>query len=98
MQIDQLEQEQREYQKHRKAVEWAKMELHSATSANARWKELCDQLQEQIAKAATTHVAAERQLHHTVAKRNQKIVSLRVAQVMCSCLEPAAAHTIDAVP
>jgi hypothetical protein len=67
-----------------KAVEWAKMELQSATSANARWKELCDQLQEKMGEAATANLMREQELQHTVAERNQKIVSLRVAQVLTS--------------
>lgn len=80
-QIDQLEKEQLEYQKHMKAVEWAKMELQSATSANTRWKELCDQLQEQMGEAATSNLTREQELHHTVAERNQHIITLRVSQV-----------------
>lgn len=81
LQIDQLEKEQMEYQKHMKAVEWAKLELQSATSANSRWKELCDQLQQEMAEAATANLAREQELQHTVAERNQQILTLRVSQV-----------------
>lgn len=86
LQIDQLEKEQIEYQKHMKAVQWAKMELQSATSANTRWKELCDQLQLQTEDASTANLMRERELYHTIAERNQQIVSLRVAQVMIQSL------------
>ena len=74
-----------EYQKHMKAVEWAKLELQSATSANTRWKELCDQLQQQMGEAATDNLTREQDLQHTVAERNHQIMTLRVSQVLPSC-------------
>jgi hypothetical protein len=99
-QIAELEKAQLESQKHMKAVEWAKMELQSATSANNRWKELCDQLQEQMGAAAIANLTREKELHHTIAERNQKIISLRVAQVLDAMFESTRGpiHTRGHVP